>query len=212
MQPLKKLREILEVEVAWYTESPGDKEHILALFLSSKTNETVDGRDWVSWAVSYKELSAPLIKSTFEQAFPGKELLIKCGTGLGGLIDYIYITGKSITLTEILAHAKNDSEVFDRNAERFIAIVLEKIRRDVIQGHRIITLEERAQGDFHQDEEIRGMHYITWWMMVADLDKKLIEDKLVMCIHEQFPGEQNFFLETCSDPRTYTIAFFSEEL
>lgn len=94
MQQLQVLRQILEHEVAWYTESPNDTENIWAYFITSNKNAKITGQDWVSWVFDHKDEAVPLIKEMFANAFHQKEITVSCRSGMGGHVHYISIIGK----------------------------------------------------------------------------------------------------------------------
>lgn len=210
MQQLEQLKQILKQEVAWYTESSTDDGNICAYFMSSSKNPRIDNKDWISWVLEHKTATIPFIKDVFAQALPNKEVIISYGNGMGGHVHYISVTAKKIERNDILPHYNSEEDVLNRNAERFIAIVIRKLRQDFHVGYRIIVLEEKSKGAFEQDEAIGGVHYITWWLMMTRLSMD-IENLLIDRIRKYFPDEESFELDTSQELRTYTIAFFKDD-
>jgi hypothetical protein len=209
MQQLEQLKQILKQEVAWYTESSTDEGSICAYFMSSSKNPRIDNKDWISWVLEHKTATIPFIKDVFAQALPNKEVTISYGNGMGGHVHYISITAKNVARKEVLPHYNSEEDVLNRNAERFVTIVIRKLRQDFHLGHRIIVLEEKMKDAFEQDEAIGGAHYITWWLTITKFSMD-IERLLIDRIRKNFPNEESFELDTSQELRTYTIAFFKD--
>ena len=216
-EQLKVLKEIIDEEIAWYSV-PYEYPSLFARFTQSSTNKVIDNHDWVCWVFENQQVTKEFIKTAFQQAFVNKEFFVHIGCSSGCSRKYISVTGKDITLENILSFTKElDTEKSEfKNKERFFEIVLERVRIAQITGTPKVIC---SNDDVADDELLEDISYVDWWLATQSKgappgriydDPALLLSELYQKINKQFPDE-DFIIETSLEDKTLSIIFNNED-